>query len=335
MRLLFLVVSLALLAACAAPVPAPVEERDIGPRVQALPSAADGYRVQRGDTLYAIAFRYGLDYRDVARWNGIGAPYTIHVGQVLKLRPPSDPVSAAAPTAVAGTGVEVRAAGERPRAQTTARDPAVSQRAPPPERPAPMPDAPDTSAPPAEPVAQRVPGPAPVEAPVESPAERPVEADPEAPLADSVPTDIGSSEPPVGNPAPPVVGLPQGDPDGWNWPTQGRVLRGFRAGDPSRNGLDIAGQEGQPVVAVAPGVVVYSGSGLIGYGELVIVKHSDRLLSAYAHNRRRLVAEGEAVQGGQPIGEMGRNARNEVVLHFEMRENGRPVDPARYLPPRP
>ena len=309
-----------LVAACAAPVPAPVEERDIGPRVQALPPAADGYRVQAGDTLYAIAFRYGLDYRQVASWNGISAPYTIHVGQVLKLRPPTTSVTAAPPAIGSGTGVEVRGTGTPPRAETTAANPSVSQQAPPPS--------PAGSVPPSSPpsTAREAPT-ATVEAPVPEPATDPV--------ADPGPTVADPPAPPVVIPQPPVATAGGTAPGTYTWPTEGRVLRGFRAGDPSRNGLDIAGQEGQPVVAVAPGTVVYSGSGLIGYGELVIVKHSDRLLSAYAHNRRRLVAEGEAVQGGQPIGEMGRNARNEVVLHFEMRENGRPVDPARYLPARP
>ena len=315
MKQLAFSLALLLLTACSAPVPAPVEERDIGPRVQALPPAADGYRVQRGDTLYAIAFRYGLDYRQVANWNGISAPYTIHVGQVLKLRPPTPAVAAAAPSTAPGSGVEVRGTGSRPRAETTAADPEVSQQAPPPARTSPV----------TPPVTQEA---------RTTPAEQVADAA-DVPVTDAGPTIAEPPEPPVVNPAPPVATTFSSDPDTYAWPTQGRVLRGFRAGDPSRNGLDIAGQEGQPVVAVAPGTVVYSGSGLIGYGELVIVKHSDRLLSAYAHNRRRLVAEGEAVQGGQPIGEMGRNSRNEVVLHFEMRENGRPVDPARYLPPRP
>ena len=112
------------------------------------------------------------------------------------------------------------------------------------------------------------------------------------------------------------------------------MLRTFKAGDPTRNGLDIAGREGQPVLAAGDGEVVYSGNGLIGYGELVIVKHDDRLLSAYGHNRQRLVREGDRVTRGQRIAELGRNDRNEAVLHFEIRRDGKPIDPLGLLPAR-
>jgi lipoprotein NlpD len=122
------------------------------------------------------------------------------------------------------------------------------------------------------------------------------------------------------------------DPKSWQWPSSGRVLRGFVANNPSRNGLDIAGREGQPVIASAAGDVVYSGSGLIGYGELIIIRHSENMLSAYAHNRVRLVAEGDAVVAGQKIAEMGRNASGEQILHFEIRVRGKPVNPLGYLP---
>jgi lipoprotein NlpD len=125
---------------------------------------------------------------------------------------------------------------------------------------------------------------------------------------------------------------PAGDPSRWLWPTDGRLLSTFRANDPSRKGIDIAGSAGQPVVASAAGQVVYSGSGLIGYGELIIIKHSDRMLSAYAHNSKRLATEGQQVTAGSKIAEMGTNDRNQAVLHFEIRLNGTPVDPLKYLP---
>jgi len=112
------------------------------------------------------------------------------------------------------------------------------------------------------------------------------------------------------------------------------VTAGYIAGNPARNGLHISGREGQNIRAAAAGTVVYSGNGLIGYGELIIIKHSDKYLSAYAYNRRRLVAEGEQVKTGQKIGEMGRNGSNEVLLHFEIRVNGKPVNPQQYLPRR-
>jgi lipoprotein NlpD len=119
----------------------------------------------------------------------------------------------------------------------------------------------------------------------------------------------------------------------WRWPTEGRVLRPF---DPSatRRGIGITGQAGQPVAAAAAGEVVYSGTALIGYGELVIIKHSESMLSAYAHNQRRLVAEGQRVEAGQTIAEMGMNERDEVLLHFEIRRNGQAEDPLRFLPAR-
>lgn len=122
------------------------------------------------------------------------------------------------------------------------------------------------------------------------------------------------------------------DPKSWKWPTKGRVLRGYVAGDPARNGLDIAGQEGQAVKASSAGLVVYSGNGLIGYGELIIIKHSEKMLSAYAHNKVRLVNEGEQVSSGQRIAEMGRNTSDEQLLHFEIRSQGKPVNPLIYLP---
>jgi lipoprotein NlpD len=122
------------------------------------------------------------------------------------------------------------------------------------------------------------------------------------------------------------------DPQQWIWPVKGKIVRGYSPTDPARDGLDIAGREGQPVLAAAPGTVVYSGNGLIGYGELVIIKHSERMLSAYGHNRVRLVDEGAQIRAGQKIAEVGRNDRNEVVLHFEIRVNGRPVNPLGYLP---
>lgn len=124
------------------------------------------------------------------------------------------------------------------------------------------------------------------------------------------------------------------DPTSWKWPTSGNVLRGYVASDPARNGLDISGKEGQSIIATAAGTVVYSGNGLIGYGELIIIKHSEKMLSAYAHNRVRLVQEGEQVRSGQKIAEMGRNDQNEELLHFEIRVRGKPVNPIGYLPKR-
>ncbi len=120
----------------------------------------------------------------------------------------------------------------------------------------------------------------------------------------------------------------------WRWPTEGNVITGFASGDPTRQGVDIVGSEGQPVRAAADGVVVYSGSGLVGYGELVIVKHNEQWLTAYGHNRARLVNEGTRVKAGDQIAEMGHSGAARDMLHFEIRYNGKPVDPQVYLPRR-
>ncbi len=116
----------------------------------------------------------------------------------------------------------------------------------------------------------------------------------------------------------------------WYWPAKGKVVTPFsRSGG---KGIDIAGKFGQSVVAASNGEVVYSGSGLIGYGQLIIVKHNKRYLSAYAHNNKILVKEGDIVRGGQRIAEMGRSGSNRAMLHFEIRRDGKPIDPIRYLP---
>lgn len=116
----------------------------------------------------------------------------------------------------------------------------------------------------------------------------------------------------------------------WKWPTRGKVIGNFGTG--GGKGINISGKAGQGIVAAAPGRVVYSGSGLRGYGKLIIIKHNNRFLSAYAHNRKLHVKEGDKVQRGQRIAEMGRSDAKRVMLHFEIRRDGQPVDPAGYLP---
>lgn len=251
------------LGGCAEPWKAPVESRS-EPRHRGAGQSIDGpvYRVRSGDTLYGIAWRAGVDYRDLARWNGIGAPYTIYVGQKLRVtsRPP-EPVRQAAA-------------------------------APPPAR-----KAPSEKKPP--PAGHRV-------------AEQP------------------SAKPAVGETrrAPAKQGALE-----WRWPTEGKVIESFSPADPSRKGIKISGKRNQPVVAAESGEIVYSGSGLVGYGELIIVKHNNDFLSAYGHNNKRLVKEGQRVARGDAIAEMG-VAGGSPVLHFEIRRRGQPVDPAALLPPR-
>lgn len=143
--------------------------------------------------------------------------------------------------------------------------------------------------------------------------------------SDSRPSDPSAQAPPP---------APASSPVSWRWPADGQLVARFSAGDPTKQGIGIAGNGGQPVQAAGDGVVVYSGSGLVGYGELIIVKHDEQWLSAYGHNRSRLVNEGERVSAGQQIAEMGRSGAARNMLHFEIRHNGRPVDPLAYLPSR-
>jgi len=266
------VFTLTLFPACGSHQPAQVEEQSTLVKKRRL--SFDGtYSVRTGDTLYAIAFHYGMDPQELARWNGIARPYVIYPGQKLRMLPPK-------PGTVTRTDhSSVKVSAVKPPAQSTTK-PAVTAK-------------PAETAPRAAPTAK-------TQVPAVKPRPIPLDA----------------------------------DPDSWLWPTQGRVLRGFVANNPSRNGLDIIGKEGQPVHATAAGQVVYSGNGLIGYGELIIIRHSEKMLSAYAHNKVRLVKEQEQVTAGQKIAEMGRNTSNETLLHFEIRVRGKPVNPLNHLPER-
>jgi lipoprotein NlpD len=161
---------------------------------------------------------------------------------------------------------------------------------------------------------------------------RPVVFQPRSPASITAPT-------PTPTPTPaavtvPSVAVPAEPAFAWSWPADGTLATRYSAGDPTRQGIDITGQGGQSVRAAADGVVVYSGSGLVGYGELIIVKHNDAWLSAYGHNRARLVNEGQRVTAGQQIAEMGHSGAASDMLHFEIRYNGKPVDPLSYLPKR-
>ncbi len=290
-NLLQFVVMMTILAACASPPPAPVEERTTGswkPSSRSNVATPLYYTVREGDTLYAIAFRYGLDYRDLASWNRLKSPDLIVAGQSLRLVEPVLKIThnTTLPKPVPTPRQKRQAPQKGESGKTTA-----------PAKPAPAPPT-AASAENTKPATQSG-----------TPAER-------------------------RKPASSRDTAPGRDPQRWQWPTNGRVSASYVAGDPGRNGRDISGREGQTIRAAAGGSVVYSGSGLIGYGELIIIKHSDRLLSAYAHNRRRLVAQGEKVAIGQKIAEMGRNDSNEVMLHFEIRANGRPVNPEQFLPRR-
>lgn len=154
---------------------------------------------------------------------------------------------------------------------------------------------------------------------------------------------VAASRPgtPAGSTARPVVTAPAAPTPApvisgisWRWPAEGALVGRFVVGDATKQGVDIAGASGDDVRAAAAGTVVYSGAGLVGYGELIIIKHNEQWLSAYGHNRKRLVNEGQAVRAGDKIAEMGRTSAARDMLHFEIRHNGKPVDPLRYLPRR-
>jgi len=314
---LSMLVLLLLLVACAGPPPAPVEDRSGRKDYQATP---DGYyQVKKGDSLYAIAFRFGLDWREIASWNEITAPYVIYPEQLLRVGAGVSPMGAS--TSVSGSGVQTAAApppGSDTRTLETPRT--SSTREYDPNAEAAAPSSGEAAADPAAGVTQTTAAEASATGEVIEPSES---------ATDQTSESIGSKQPDGVS-----YTTPAGDPNRWLWPTEGRVISQFQANDPTRKGIDIAGQTGQKVIASAPGQVVYSGSGLIGYGELIIIKHSDRMLSAYAHNRKRLVSESEQVAAGSVIAEMGTNDRNQAILHFEIRVNGVPADPLKFLPQR-
>lgn len=324
--------------------PAEVEDRSIGESpslqapqpVRASTPPGGSYRVVKGDTLYSIAFKRGLDYRDVAQWNGIAAPqYRILVGQEIRFSPPG------MQTAPADVHPSTVSASHTATAQTPA--PASS----------PALAAPAVAAPKNTSMFEDVPNEPAASASVQTESAAPqasastpkpsqpiaVAAPPAAPIvaAASPPTVLPATrtaaEPPPPKPANESAASNVGG-IAWRWPNAGKLIGTYVAGDQTKQGVDIAGSAGDPVQAAADGEVVYSGNGLLGYGELIIVKHNASFLSAYGHNRKRLVTEGDKVRAGQQIAEMGSSASSRDELHFEIRKNGKPVNPLDFLPAR-
>ena len=272
-----------MMAACTTQRPAPVVERSGSPTRSAPAPAAppttpatreakDGfYAVQRGDTLYSIALSFGVDVRDLARWNDMSDAGALRIGQLLRVTPPAESSVATVTPITPGGTTEVR--------------------------PLPAPGAPAA----------------------------PTPLPPTASVAPSAPT----------SPAPPPASAPPA-PDAaaltWQWPVAGKVIDGFDA--PRNKGIDIAGNEGTPVQAAADGEVVHVGSALRGYGNLVIIRHPGEFVTAYGHNRKILVAQGQQVKRGQQIAELGSSDADRPKLHFEIRHQGKPLDPIKYLPAR-
>lgn len=284
----------------------------------------DTHTVKKGDTLFSIGLEYGYYYKDIARVNNIEAPYVIKIGQTLKLADLKDKpgIAEAKPepaqqedgvitypintdsttnatnttTAPAAVTAPAVAAINEPKA---IREPYSEQ-------------ALKTSLPAAKPI---------------TPPSTTAKVDTNIKPAAEV-----SEIKPQANPEAKPEAKPAAEPTGalsWAWPTKGKVISGFNDG--GNKGIDIAGSKGQPILAAAPGKVIYSGSDLRGYGKLVIVKHNNTYLSVYANNSNILVKEGQQVSAGQKIAEMGDTDSNTVKLHFEIRQQGKSVDPAKFL----
>jgi lipoprotein NlpD len=301
----------ALLAAqgCATRTPAPVDDRRPAPTaqprlpvLQPVPPAGAApigspvpgmYVVKRGDTLYSIALEHGADYRELAQLNKLEDPSKIRIGQELRLASPEERSAAQVGAARAPREIESRPLGSS------------------------SPDSPAT------------PGAAPAM------ADGSMKTSPKAlrlPYSEQnlAMLSKGESRPEVKPEAKPAV---ERDPEAieFAWPARGRVLQAFA--EPNNKGLDIAGKPGDPVLAAASGRVMYTGTGIRGYGKLIVIKHDNNFNSVYAHNREILVKEGQNVTRGQRIAELGDTDADAPKLHFEIRKSGKPVDPARYLPP--
>lgn len=267
-------VTLMLSACSSSSIYTPVDERSIGGRqpVKVVTSQPrpDLYRVRKGDTLYSIAFRYGLDFHQLARSNGISDRYAIYPGQTLKLKalPPGRTVTSKSSTkkTVSSKKTVARQKSTKPGASVKPAAPAGKKTVSPP-------------------VARK--------AAVSSTANRALS---------------------------------------WRWPVSGKIIQGYSSRGKVNKGINFTGNKGDPVRAAEAGKIVYAGSGLLGYGNLVIINHNQKYLSAYAHNSRIHVKENDMVKVGDKIAEIGSSGATRTMLHFEIRKDGRPVDPMKYLP---
>lgn len=293
-----------LLPACSTHTPAPVASlgKDYG-SLERGSYRGSYYEVEKGDTLYFISYITGREVKDIIAANRLSQPYTIYPGQKLQLWKPK---YVAPEYGKAGTVAVVT----------------------PPVK---------TTVPPVKTTANKV-APPPKPKQVVKPATKPATKTKPA-VEKTVNKDVDPartkeySQDSKGNK---VVTKKTGNTNkgvaSWAWPTKGRVIAKFSSAENGNKGIDIAGQRGQAVNASAAGTVVYAGNALRGYGNLVIIKHSDDYLSAYAHNENVLVKEQQAVKAGQKIASMGSSGTHSVRLHFEIRYKGKSVNPLRYLP---
>lgn len=300
--------------------PAPVVERMVTPEKTAnipIEKLTDQfYIVQKGDTFYSIALNHGIDQKELAEWNNITDPANIRPGQRINLSVPSkeaEPALFAVPqhTAMPIVDPTLDLSSENVSPVVgTIHEPAVSQKVK------------------TYPKAIKLPYSEQNVARLQysvNPAFGQQQVD-YSPAAVGLGTRIEDASTYIEQNTE-VLNVPR---TGWIWPVRGKLLSSFSS---NSKGLKIGGQVGQSILATAAGEVVYSGNGLRGYGNLIIIKHDDALLSAYAHNSQLLVKEGETVVQGQKIAEMGNTDTDTPQLHFEIRRHGKPVDPLNFLPP--
>ena len=264
------------------------------------------YKVNKGDTMFLIAYLTGMDVKDLASMNNMKEPYSLSVGQTLKISNCS--------TKTITTTVPVKT--------TASAAPAA----------------------PAEPEVTYTPGANGTQIGSDGTVIGPIKSGvatggastpaftnntPSTPVTTTTQVETTNNTPVNANVVAPVASNVA-----WQWPTQGNVIQGFSNSDGGNKGIDISGSRGQAVKAAASGRVVYAGNALRGYGNLIIIKHNDDFLSAYAHNDKILVSDQQEVKAGQEIAKMGSTGTNAVKLHFEIRYKGKSVDPVRYLPRR-
>tara|TARA_R110000824_G_scaffold50961_4_gene142232 strand:- start:4153 stop:5241 length:1089 start_codon:yes stop_codon:yes gene_type:complete len=344
------------IAGCASQQGGSPQVRDLSQARQAVENSPQ-YTVKAGDTLYGIAWQHNLDYRQLAAMNNIDAPYQIRPGQTIALREGASTSSVASSQPAANnngggavaTGLNPQAASvasddqeldwllpdesaiQRNQRLTAERDAVeaaeqVADSSPSSNTSASTPEPEVVAAAEPEPAAQPEAEPAsePEPQPVSEPEPQPVsEPEPEAaPATQSASVDRSSR---TYTPAETI---------NWQWPADGNVVGAFGQGDSITAGIDITGEKGQPVKAAGPGIVVYAGSGVRGYGNLILLKHNDQFLSAYAHNDSLRVSENDVVEAGEVIATMGDSDAENVRLHFEVRRDGQPQDPMDFLPSR-
>jgi len=321
-----------LMAGCRSQPPAPAVDRSTSSAARAAAPSLGGpgyYTVRKGDTLYRIALEHGQDYRDVVAWNNITNADVIKEGQVLRVAAPgATPVTAGeavvAEPVVTTPMVESRALDAPGKVVTAAPSPAAAATPPPVAGDGVKREPRGGKEPYSEEAYTRL---SRAGETVPKPQVVAVDAKPEPK------TEVQPAARPEAKPEPKPEPAAAGPDDvAWQWPSSGKVISSFS--DSGNKGIDFAGKAGDSVVAAADGKVVYVGTGIRGFGQLLIVKHNATFLSAYAHNRKILVAEGQQVTRGQKVAEMGNTDSESVKLHFEIRKQGKPTDPVAFLPKR-